>query len=320
MTLFVLPADAQPATALRYLAINVGNASLQFGCWEYKLCRAQDVRNLRNYIATWQPDIIMLSEVYRTQQLTGSAANGPILPAGYTGSCGESRDRYTNKLVDWNAENASHEHECVAWKTSRLSLIPDSAKSVYGRNDGYGLNYMSTSLRTYEDGQPNCNYDFTGFRVKLLLDGQFTITAVTVHPNSGNSSCRQDEIARYWSSLAEGDRVIIGGDWNTSSDGELQKPAAFIVNYLRGQHWNIIKHDNEYSTQYFFNLVNRQIDHTYSNFGIPCTNCGSIYGTKNLAYASVLGGYHRHPRADSGRGMDHKQILVDLIIPRFSGR
>jgi hypothetical protein len=26
---------------LRYLAINVGNASLQYGCWEYKLCRPE---------------------------------------------------------------------------------------------------------------------------------------------------------------------------------------------------------------------------------------------------------------------------------------
>src|SRR4030042_1364306 len=178
------------STNLRYLAINVGNASPQYGCWEYKLCRAQDVQNLRNYIATWKPDVIMLSEVYRAAQLTSTANNGPILPAGYTGMCGESRDRNTGALVPWGAANASHEHECVAWKTSRLTYVAGSAKSAYGRNDSYG--------------KSNCNYDFTGFRVKLVLDGGSTITAVAVHPNSGHSSCRTEEIGRYWSTLAAG--------------------------------------------------------------------------------------------------------------------
>src|SRR3972149_3993323 len=134
------------STNPRYLAINVGNASPQYGCWEYKLCRAQDVQNLRNYIATWQPDVIMLSEVYRAAQLTGTANNGPILPGGYTGVCGESRDRYSGALVAYNAANASHEHECIAWKTSRLSYVSGSAASAFGRNDAYG--------------QSNCSYDF----------------------------------------------------------------------------------------------------------------------------------------------------------------
>jgi len=176
------PSQTQGATSLRYLAINVGNASPQYGCWEYKLCRAQDVQNLRNYIASWQPDIIMLSEVYRAAQLTGTANNGPILPPGYTGVCGESRDRNTGALAAYDAPDASHEHECVAWKTSRLSLVSGSAKSAYGRNDSYG--------------KSNCAYDFTGFRVRLVLDGIRTVTAVAVHPDSGNASCRTEEIAR----------------------------------------------------------------------------------------------------------------------------
>jgi hypothetical protein len=136
---FLFSGDSTGAsTNLRYLAINAGNASPQYGCWEYKLCRAQDVQHLRDYIAAWQPDVVMLSEVYRSAQLTGTANNGPILPAGYTGMCGESRDRNTGALVSWDAANASHEHECVAWKTSRLSYVAGSAKSAYGRNDSYG--------------------------------------------------------------------------------------------------------------------------------------------------------------------------------------
>lgn len=286
---------------LRYLAINVGNASPQYGCWEYKLCRAQDVQNLRNYIAAWQPDIIMLSEVYRADQLTGTAVNGPILPAGYTGLCGESRDRNTGALVAWDAPNASHEHECVAWKTARVALVAGSAKSAYGRNDTYG--------------KSNCDYDFTGFRVRLLLDSQYTITAVAVHPDSSNSSCRTEEIARYWSTLADGQYTIIGGDWNTDSDAEIQKPAGFQVNYLRGAHWTLATHSNEYTAFYALGLIKRKLDHTFSNFGSPCTNCGSIYGTANIAYSSVVGGYENHPRADAGEGMDHRQILVDMNIP-----
>lgn len=295
------PSNSQGATSLRYLAINVGNASPQYGCWEYKLCRAQDVQNLRNYIAAWQPDIIMLSEVYRAAQLTGTANNGPILPPGYTGMCGESRDRNTGALVAYNAPGASHEHECVAWKTSRLRLVAGSAKSAYGRNDSYG--------------KSNCNYDFTGFRVKLVLDGARTITAVAVHPDSGNASCRTEEIARYWSTLADGTYTIIGGDWNTESDSEIQRPGSFLVNYLRGQHWNLVTHSNEYSAIYASGLIKRKLDHSFSNFGAPCTACGGSYGSPSLTYGSALGGYDGHPRADGGAGMDHRQILVDISLP-----
>lgn len=291
---------AAASTPLRYLAINVGNAS-PYGCWESKLCRPQDVQNIRNYIATWKPDIIMLSEVNRAAQLTGTADNGPILPAGYTGMCGQSIDRNTGQVVAYNASNASHEHECIAWKTSRLLYVPNSAKSAFGRNDTYG--------------KSNCNYDFTGFRVQLLLDGLYTITAVAIHPDSQNSSCRTEEIARYWSTLANESFVIIGGDWNTSADTELQRPASFKINYLRGQHWQLANHTSEYSAIYSLGLVKRKLDHSFSNFGSACTNCGGNYGTGSLVYSSVLGGYDGHPRADNGEGCDHRQILTDLVIP-----
>jgi len=293
------PALAQ--TPLRSLAINVGNASPQYGCWEYKLCRAGDVAHLRSYIATWQPDVIMLSEVYRADQLTGTAANGPILPPGYTGMCGQSRDRTTGTLVAWNAANASHEHECVAWKTSRAAYVPDSALSAYGRNDAYG--------------KSNCGYDFTGFRVRLLIDGAKTVTAVALHPNSSNASCRTEEISRYWSTLAVGETVIIGGDWNTDSDSEIQRPSSFFTNYLRGQHWGIAYHSNEYSATYSFGLIKRKLDHSFSNAGTACTSCGPVYGTVSLPNGSALGSYDGHPRADAGEGMDHRQILVDMMLP-----
>ena len=292
---------AAGAANLRYLAINVGNASPQYGCWEYKLCRAQDVQNLRNYISTWKPDVVMLSEVYRAAQLTGTANNGPILPAGYTGVCGASRDRYSGALAAYNAANASHEHECVAWKTSRVTMVAGSAMSAYGRNDSYG--------------QSNCSYDFTGFRVNLVLDGTYGITGTAVHPDSGNASCRTEEISRYWAQLAVGANTIIGGDWNTDSDSELQRPGAFKVNYLRGQHWTLANHTNEYSAIYALGLIKRKLDHTFSNFGAACTACGGAYGTASLAYGSALGSYDGHPRADNGAGMDHRQILVDVSLP-----
>jgi hypothetical protein len=296
--LYASPVSAESPQYLRYLAINVGNASPKFNCWEYKLCRKQDVINIRNYIATWKPDIILLSEVYRAEQLTGKAANGPILPKGYTGICGESRERNTNQLVAWNAKNSSHEHECIAWKISRLSLVENSPKSVYGSNEK----------------KQECNYDFTGFRVKLLLENLRVITAVTVHPNSSKKTCRTEEISRYWSTLAEGEYIIIGGDWNTSSDKEIQKSANFFINYSKGKHWDLVNHSDEYSAKYLAGIITRKIDGTYSNFGEPCTICGSFYETENLVFGSVLGGYDDHPRADNGNGLDHRQILVDLMI------
>lgn len=261
---------------LRYLAINVGNASPQFGCWEYKLCRAQDVANLRNYIATWQPDVIMISEVYMHKQLKDTMFNGPILPSGYDGICHPSIDRTTGDTVAWNAPNSSHEHECIAWKTSRMQLIPGSAKSVFGRNDSYGSG--------------NCNYDFTGFRVKLLLDGQDTITAVAVHPNSSNAQCRTYEINNYWSQLAQGSKVIIGGDWNSDNYNEILPPSNFQINFSKGNYWNLAYFPSHYSATYIWPYPDRHLDHTFSNFGLPCTNCGAYYGTTDLIYGAALGG------------------------------
>jgi hypothetical protein len=291
--------ESRHSSNLRYLAINVGNASPQYSCWEYKLCRKRDIDKIREYIDNWQPDIILLSEVFSRAQLETSERHGPILPSGYTGMCGESRDRFTNELVDFDAPNASHEHECIAWKTSRVSYVMDSALSAYGRNDKVGRSMK-------------CNYDFTGFRVKLLLDNTTPITAVTVHPNSKNAECRREEIARYWSELAEGDNVIIGGDWNTESMNEISPPDRFRINYSAGHHWDIAYHRNEYSAIYGWSILPpwlapslyKKLDHAFSSFGEP--------DTSHLHYGSALGGYDGHPRADGGAGCDHRQILVDL--------
>jgi hypothetical protein len=290
-------------TPLRYLAINVGNASPQYGCWEYKLCRPEDVADVRAYIQAWKPDIIMLSEVYRAAQLTGTANGGPLLPAGYTGVCGKSVDRYTGAAAAYNAANASHEHECIAWKTSRLSLVAGSERSAPGRNDSWG--------------QSNCNYDFTGFRATLMLDGKYPITAVAVHPDSGDVNCRTEEIGRYWRELAQGSRVIIGGDFNTGSASELQRRASFAENFAGGKHWNVATHD-EYTAFYLLG-VKYKYDFAYSNFGAACTACGGSYGTSSLAYGSACGGYDGMPRADGGDGMDHRQLLVDLVVEGTGG-
>jgi endonuclease/exonuclease/phosphatase family metal-dependent hydrolase len=275
------PVDGPGGVPLRYLALNVGKFGINFFCWENKLCREGDVQDLRDYITTWQPDVIMLSEVMREAQLTGTENFGPILPDGYAGKCGESRDAETGELVAWDAANASHEHECVAWKTSRLSYVAGSALSAYGRNDTYG--------------KANCAYDRTGFRARLLLDGVSTITAVAVHPHT-SADCRTEEISRYWSELVgEDTAVIIGGDFNTESDAELQVPARFQTNYSRGQHWDIATHDGEYTAVY--GGFGRQIDHAFSSFGVPCVNCGASSGRlPGPRIRPALGGYDDHPR------------------------
>ena len=301
------PAPAQTAAAqpagipLRYLAMNVGNGSPQYGCWEYKLCREEDVRHVREYIEAWQPDVVLLSEVYRAAQLTGTEVFGPILPAGYDGRCGQSRDRSTGSLATWSADNAAHEHECVGWKTSRLSPVVGSARSAYARNDDYAKLW--------------CRSDVTGFRIRLVLDGTTTITAVAVHPDPSNASCRTEEIGRYWRDLAGADpAVVIGGDWNTDRDDELQLPPRFRLNYSRGRHWKVATHSGEYTTILLGGLVKRQIDHAYSSVGQPCTSCGATFGTDDLVYGSALGSYDGHPRADDGEGLDHRQVLVDMVL------
>ncbi|HEU4758627.1 MAG TPA: endonuclease/exonuclease/phosphatase family protein, partial [Dehalococcoidia bacterium] len=290
-------------TALRYLSLNVGNASPQYGCWEYKMCRAEDGADLRAYILAWQPDVILLTEVYRAAQLTGAVNGGPILPDGYTGVCGKSVDRNTGAAANWDAANASHEHECIAWKKSRLSLVAGSELSAYGRNDTWG--------------KSNCEYDFTGFRVRLLLDQKYTLTTVIAHPDSDNSTCRTEEIGRYWSTLAQGNRAIVAGDFNTSSSTEIQRRASFADDFAGGKHWNVATHD-EYTAFYILG-IKKKLDWAYSNFGAACTSCGADYGSASLTYGSACGGYDGMPRADGGDGFDHRQLLIDMVVDGTGG-
>ena len=308
------PSPTPARIPLRYLAINAGNVSYRY-CrdFEYKLCTRDTADRLRNYISTWQPDVIMISEVYRATQLKGMALDrngndrgGPILPDGYDGVCGESRNRFTHALADWDASNASHEHECIAWKVSRVSMIPGTAHSEYGRNDT--PHYQNL-----------CDYDFTAFGVRLRLANSVSINAVAVHPDSGPSACRVEEIGRYWAYWgSSGIKTIIGGDWNTDDPVELQVPThrgfGNPPNYSLGQHWNIAYHPNEYTAFYQWPLTDKKLDHSYSNFGLACTNCGHYYGTADLIYGSALGGYDSHPPADGTGGMDHRQILVDMLV------
>jgi hypothetical protein len=65
--------------------------------------------------------------------------------------------------------------------------------------------------------------------------------------------------------------------------------------------------------------VKHKYDFAYSNFGAACTGCGGAYGTSSLAYASACGGYDGMPRADGGDGMDHRQLLVDLVVEGTGG-
>ncbi len=258
----VLPHTTRP---LRYLAINVGNAcAIACGdCPEDKLCNVDTVSAINEYIYEWKPDVIMFSEVWDESQLMTRAHGGPILPPGYYGQCHPSVDRATGLLdTTGMADGASHEHECIAWKTSRLSYIPRSEAWEFGTDDLVSRAGSSTTI--------GCNYDFTGYRVQLVLDGQYTITAVAMHPESKHNFplgydnedgaamlnpfywnlltglplgpqdyCRVEEIGRYWRNLADGARTIIGGDWNTDAPDELQVPPSFQVNYSDGCHWTV---------------------------------------------------------------------------------
>ncbi len=282
--------------ALRYLAINVGNVSLN--CWESKLCENSPATNLRNYIQTWSPDIIMISEVYKRTQLDSTDEAGPILPSGYSCDCGKSINRNDSLPASWDAADASHEHECIAWKTALFTMVPNSAKSVFGRNDTYGIQ--------------NCEYDFTAHSVQLIYKNFDTITPVALHPNSTFPQCRTYEINKYWSEWSQGNKVIIGGDWNTELVSELQVPATFRTIFSQGHYWDLHYSSGDYSQSTFFG--SRHLDHVFSNFGEPCTNYGDITGFGNLPYGAALGGYNSHPRADGGSGMDHRQILIDMNI------
>ena len=147
------------------------------------------------------------------------------------------------------------------------------------------------------------------------------ITGVAVHPpsnplSSAQHQCRMEEISNFWSQLTAGKpRVIIGGDWNTGHDDELQVPSTFFPSYSKGKHFGLANHPDEYSAQYYFPLGKWQYDHTFVNFGKACTDCGKYYrgAAQDLALGSVLGDYDGHPWA-ANPGLDHRQQLVDLTF------
>ncbi len=321
---------------LRYLAMNVGNADVRGGCTPYedKLCAADVSQQIRAYIATWKPDVILISEVMDEPQLTrtifesdvkrgGDASKnlgGPILPdvpaKPYGVSCHASIDRDTgleDAAYPMDNPKGSHRHECVVYDTKKFGLR--SVGHVFGSNaDAWD--------------KTNCHYDFTARSADLELLGSkdehgepIVITAIAIHPpsnpiSSAQKKCRMEEIGRAWSTLAAGKkRVIIGGDWNTQRDDELQVPSGFHVNYSKGQHFTFAPHDDEYSAQYILPIGNWQYDHAFSNFGTACTTCGNFYrgASQDLKYGSALGDYDDHPWA-AHPGLDHRQVLVDLAF------
>jgi hypothetical protein len=285
--------------SIRYLSANLGNVGLQ--CWESKLCDPTVANNFKSYIQTWSPDILLLSEVYKRTQLDSTDEGGPVLPAGYSCDCDKSLNRTDSLLAAYDAADASHEHECIAWKTAMFTMVPNSSKAVYGRNDAYGLQ--------------NCNYDFTAHSLQLVYNSHNTdtIVPVSLHPNSMYSTCRIYEIDKYWTDLiSTNKKAIIAGDWNTDVDSELQVRPLFTTIFSKGHYWNLFYSSTDYSQTTF--LSNKHLDHAFSNFGTPCTNCGNHYGTTDLQYGAALGGYNGHPRADGGSGMDHRQILIDMNV------
>jgi uncharacterized repeat protein (TIGR01451 family) len=339
---------------LRYLAINVGNLRA-LDEYALKLSEENVVGRIKKYITDWQPDVILLSEIYDSRQLnqdifyTNRVLGFPVkenignlLPAGYTGRCGESRFRNGTLADPPNQPGASHEHECVAWKTSRLTYVAGSARSERGAD--------SAALGFDPD---KCEYDFTGFRVKLKLKGvKEPITAVSMHPKSGMpvsaplydandnaaSACRKDTIKRIWQNLVGSNpNVIIGGDWNTDLPAELQvpfrsasNPKGFINNLSFGKYWDgTFANGRHHTASYVFKPVH--YDHAFSNFGRPATKLATDFpqyypggSDRNLKFGAAVGGYGTgtlglsdiHPRADGGEGCDHRQLLIDMKIPK----
>ena len=305
-----LPPVASGPEHLRYLAINVGNVALPCEKYEWKLCTHGASEQVRSYIATWQPDVVLLAEVLDEPQLdrvlhdldlhangnAGSDLGGPILPAelGYDHVCHASLGRLDGQAHDafpLDTPDASHRHECVAWRRSRLSLV-DQAHVL--------------------PPDPSCSQHFTIQAATLRINGTSTeVTGIAVHPDSRNSTCRVDTLARMWKDLATRPNTFVAGDWNTAQDAELQVPTGFLTNYSRGLHFGH-QHEGEYTAWYYLR-GGLKLDHAFSNFGKPCVDCGQFYGggDQDLSFGSAIGRFDGHPSA-SQTGLDHRQVLVDL--------
>ena len=311
------------ASHLRYLAINAGNVAPTCRNYEYKLCSADTSDQIHGYIATWMPDVVLISEVLDEPQLDrvlhdgdlrvggdpSSNLGGPVLPVGYDHVCHPSVDRTTG-VADashpLDDAAASHRHECVAWRKDRLALVSEA--HVFGAN--------TPELRA------KCNYDFTAQAATLRIletdDGSgepIEVTGIAPHPasDSEDAVCRKDILARMWRELAQGPRVFLGGDFNTDAGDELQVPTGMQIHYSDGFHF-ATRHDGEYTAKYLFRAP-MNLDHAYGNFGRACTTCGRYYGgsSQDLPFGSALGDWDGHPWA-AKPGIDHRQILVDLDL------
>gem|GEM_PF-3197556 len=322
------PPPAPRATGphhLRYLAINIGNVSLNCRAYEYKLCTPDVSDRVRDYIATWKPDVVLLSEVLDEPQLdrvlhdsdlraggsTTSNLGGPVLPPelGYAHACHSSLNRFTGVARDaqpLDDPDASHRHECVAWRKDRFALV--DAAHVLGPN--------TPELRS------KCHYDFTMQAATLRMrdaedesGAPIDVTGIAVHPASDTDdlACRKDTIARMWSELATKPRVFVGGDFNTGVGSELMVPSRFHINYSHGNHF-ATHHAGEFTAAYYVR-GEFEFDHAFSSFGRACTDCGKYYGgsKQDLPFGSALGDWDGHPWA-AKPGIDHRQILVDLTL------
>ena len=77
-----------------------------------------------------------LSEVMRREQLVGTEGFGPILPDGYDGTCGESRDRDTGALVGAVCRLLASREERTAMGAAARRRVEEHF-SVAGMVDAY---------------------------------------------------------------------------------------------------------------------------------------------------------------------------------------
>lgn len=242
-----------------------------------------------------------------------NGAAGPLLASGYDYVCRTSRDPSGDPEVWDNEPSAgSHEHLCIAWKTSKASQVgqPTDINSFNSRPES-----MDPS-----DVADNCYGDYGTFSVDLAIDG-LTIRFSTFHSSISNTDCRDAQILDLVGHVREAEYSVWAGDFEGLTDLSDVLPEGHFTVYSNGRHWGSDKHPGEVTS------TRGAFTHAMMNFGEACTDCGDkVYGTNNLEFGSAVGPYHGHRRWDGYNedetdwawrtaGGDHYQILTDVTFP-----
>jgi len=295
---------------LRLLTANVGNLSLSCkGAYNNKLCQLTVEKAIAEHIKTIRPDIIFFQELLHPSQCED------LNEADRNKVCYKKNEADITSYQPQRLLGKNYSILCAARMREEighpLGMECIGVHVDFGSIEGCDRGQICFTSQGLDSPASDCNPEFIVMSA-IVKVGDLRIGLINGHPHSRNKSCQDNSIKQIFEGvngipLVDTDKIIIAGDFNFDPFRGNNVPKSWQLNVgMFGSglpfyyHSGLVEHEPPYPTAYFL-FQKKTVDHVISNFawGV-CTTLGEAPGTR---------------RIDNGKGMDHRAVMCDLLIP-----